>query len=80
MKWIKCSEQMPKDGKSVLAFGQPWSIYTDHRPDKTEGFSIELCTFDSSEDDGCKFIYNYHCCIQGLDNVEYWMELPEKPE
>jgi len=66
-EWISVNDRIPSDGCSVL-------VYWD---DEQNGHSCRVATWWSDERK-----FGYPCCghRKALDDVDYWMPLPEPPK
>jgi len=63
MKWIKCSDKLPDEGREVLTYG-------------SHGIKIDYLV----ETEGLEpYIWACRLCDE-WETVNYWMELPSKPE
>lgn len=70
MNWIKCSDRLPEDDKTVLAYIKNEGIYFGNFSIK--GFSDDTFGFYAATTGSSEWFYD-------IDLITHWMPLPEKP-
>lgn len=84
MNWISVKDKLPEDGERVLAYGIHYCLddedYAHYELDaNSQDATLELCCFSINEEYAW-WIYNVHCCVEGLQNVTHWMPIPKEPK
>lgn len=70
-EWIKCSERLPEDGECVLVIAND-----SHSNGKANIISVIYNAHSKYE----MWIVDHFCEYSFINDVEYWMPLPELPE
>lgn len=82
-EWIKCSDRLPEERTSVLAFVKIGFYFSSFDRNDDRSFKQCICFYEKNEKDlewredcGCS---GYECDPERIEPI-YWMPLPKPPE